>query len=263
MSVQPANDCDCPTFNSTCFIGEVGSGSFSSGQISYLQANYLQYPTAQGDNTLTNVNATSLTATGRIECNSFEAIAGIATDEFIAYSVQTTDLYATGQMNGLKLEPTLITNNLEIANTQSTGTLSIAGLSTRSASISVGSLTNTSAITIAGQSIKLGINGSYGTAGQVLTSGGSGSMTWTTGGGGSSVQSGETPAITATSGTVSYTTSFATKPNVVLSYNTNGTTIFIPIGLSSHTIVGGLYTGFTWASASTSATGTITWFSTL
>ena len=107
------------------------------------------------------------------------------------------------------------------------------------------------------------VNGSAGTSGQVLTSGGaSDNITWTTLATGTTVQSGETGVLSATSGTVTYSSSFATKPKVVLSLNTNGTTVFIPIGLFSHTGTGP-YTGFTWGSATTSATATISWYATI
>lgn len=76
--------------------------------------------------------------------------------------------------------------------------------------------------------------------------------------GGTSVQSGTTPAISTLTGSVTFTTPFASIPKVVISLNVNGTTIFIPIGVSSVTT-----TGFTWASATTSAVATITWFATL
>ena len=74
-------------------------------------------------------------------------------------------------------------------------------------------------------------------------------------------QAGETDVLSSTSGTVTYATSYTTKPKVVLSLNTNITTTFIPIGVYSHTIVSEVYTGFTWASATTSETATISWHS--
>jgi hypothetical protein len=74
-------------------------------------------------------------------------------------------------------------------------------------------------------------------------------------------QAGETDVLSLTSGTVTYAISYTTKPKVVLSLNTNSTTTFIPIGLYSHTIVSEVYTGFTWASATTSETATISWHS--
>lgn len=59
MSIQQATDCDCPIFNSSCFIG--GSDSFTSSQLTYLSSNFLKYPTAQGDNILLNVVANEIT----------------------------------------------------------------------------------------------------------------------------------------------------------------------------------------------------------
>ena len=111
---------------------------------------------------------------------------------------------------------------------------------------------------------QISINGNVGTSGQVLTSGGSGALSWTTvGGGGTTIQSGETGVLSSTSGVVVYSSTFASKPKVNLSFNTNGTTVFIPIGVISHQTSGSLYIGFTWASASTSATATITWYATI
>lgn len=162
------------------------------------------------------------------------------------------------------------TGALSIGNLQTDGILNIGTLATRTATgaINIGNTANASPIDIAGASVKIAINGSYGTAGNVLTSGGSGgTMTWApAGGGGSSIQRGETAvaSMNSTSGTVTYASTFATKPYVVLSFNTNGGTTFIPIGVVSHqTGTGGVYTGFTWGSASTSATATITWYATI
>jgi hypothetical protein len=104
-----------------------------------------------------------------------------------------------------------------------------------------------------------------GSAGQVLTYSG-GNAVWATAGGGTTIQRGETAvtSMNSTSGTVTYGSVFATKPYVVVSFNNNGVATFIPIGVLSHQQNASLqYTGFTWASASTSATATITWYATI
>jgi hypothetical protein len=106
------------------------------------------------------------------------------------------------------------------------------------------------------------LNGLGGSDGQLLTYS-SGNAVWADAPAGSTTQSGETGVLSTTSGTVTYGTPFATKPYVVLSLNTNSTTVFIPIGVYSHqTNVGGEYIGFTWASATTSSSATISWIAT-
>jgi hypothetical protein len=78
------------------------------------------------------------------------------------------------------------------------------------------------------------------------------------------VQSGETGVISSLSGSVTYATPYATKPKVIVSLNLNGTTVFIPIGVSSHQFDSfSGYIGFTWASAYTSSTATISWYATI
>ena len=105
----------------------------------------------------------------------------------------------------------------------------------------------------------LKLNGLGGNNGQILTYD-DGNAVWA----GALTQLGETGVLSATSGTVTYGTPFATKPYVVLSLNTNSTTVFIPIGVYSHqTNVGGEYIGFTWASATTSSFATISWSASL
>lgn len=109
------------------------------------------------------------------------------------------------------------------------------------------------------------LNGISGSNGQVLTYSG-GNAVWATSSGGTTIQRGETAvaSMNSTSGTVTYGSVFATKPYVVLSFNNNGNLTFIPIGVLSHQQNAGLqYTGFTWCSASTSATATITWYATI
>lgn len=73
-----------------------------------------------------------------------------------------------------------------------------------------------------------------------------------------STQSGTTSAITSLSGTVNFSPAFSSAPKVIVSLNLNGTTTFIPIGVTSIST-----SSFSWAAATTSATATITWFATL
>jgi len=83
---------------------------------------------------------------------------------------------------------------------------------------------------------------------------------------GSTLQSGETTVgamTSAVTGTVSYVTSFATKPKIQLTMNLNGMgTTIIPVAVSSHTGAGP-YTGFTWIAGTTSSTATISWYATI
>jgi len=78
-------------------------------------------------------------------------------------------------------------------------------------------------------------------------------------------QSGETVvgAMTSVSGSVTYETSFATKPKIQLTMNFNGIgTTIIPVAVLNH-IGSGPYTGFTWIAGTTSSTATISWYATL
>lgn len=80
------------------------------------------------------------------------------------------------------------------------------------------------------------------------------------------LQNGETAVgamTSAVTGSVTYGTSFATKPTIQLTMNLNGTgTTIIPVAVSSHT-GSGPYTGFTWIAGTTSSTATISWYATL
>lgn len=134
-----------------------------------------------------------------------------------------------------------------------------------------GTLTSTVGIQKNGAGLQLNTNGTLtlnglgGSNGQVLSYSG-GNAVWATSSGGTTIQKGETAvaSMNSTSGTVTYASTFATKPYVVVSFNNNGVTTFIPIGVLSHQQNAGLqYTGFTWTSASTSATATITWYATI
>ena len=111
----------------------------------------------------------------------------------------------------------------------------------------------------------LSVSNGVGTAGMSLTSGGaSGDLSWETR---TVIQSGETAVgamTSATTGTVSYGFSYASKPQIQLTMNLNGTgTTIIPVAVSSDTIVAGQYTGFTWIAGATSATATISWYVTI
>lgn len=111
----------------------------------------------------------------------------------------------------------------------------------------------------------LSVSNGVGTAGTVLTSGGSsGDLSWETR---TVIQSGETAVgamTSAVTGTVSYGFSYASKPQIQLTMNLNGTgTTIIPVAVSSDTIVAGQYIGFTWIAGTTSATATISWYVTI
>jgi hypothetical protein len=111
------------------------------------------------------------------------------------------------------------------------------------------------------------LEGLTGSAGQFLQLGVGGNAIWATAsGGGTTIQSGETTAGDFTSSltfAVTYGSSFPSKPKVILSYNTNGTSTIIPVALYSHTLVSTNYTGFTIQLASTTSTGTVSYYATV
>jgi hypothetical protein len=214
-----------------------------------LQVNYIE-PNVSNELTIGNTVTGSLT------------LGGLATG----------DVYVGGDSTGVT-----IASNLSIINNQPTDeNVFIDTIYVTSASLNIGTKTEypPSAINIGQTGVtttidgslslsKLLINASAGTAGQVLTSNGAGNdVTWSAVSG-ASVLSGETGVLSTLTGAVTYATPFATKPNVTVSLNTNGTSSFIPIGVVSHQTGVGGYTGFTWGSATTSATATITWYATL
>jgi hypothetical protein len=79
--------------------------------------------------------------------------------------------------------------------------------------------------------------------------------------GGTTVQSGLIGSMLVATGTVTFPTPYTAQPQVLLTLNLNGGLVHIPIAVSTFTVVGTLYTGFTWASATTSALSTISWIS--
>jgi hypothetical protein len=225
-----------------------GSTKIYSSQAFPLQVNNIE-PLVSNDLTIGNTVTGSLT------------LGGLATG----------DVYVGGDANGVT-----IASNLSISNNQPTNeNVFIDTIYVTSASLNIGTQATypPSAINIGQTGVTTNINGSLslskllinasaGTAGQVLTSNGAGNdVSWSSGG--TSVLSGETGVLSTLTGTVTYATPFATKPKVTVSLNTNGTTSFIPIGVVSHQTGVGGYTGFTWGSATTSVTATITWYATI
>lgn len=99
----------------------------------------------------------------------------------------------------------------------------------------------------------------YGTAGQILQSGGSGgSLSWINNT--NTVQRGIIYDITTTTGNVTFATPFTSDPIIVLTVNTNGTSTIIPIAVYDLIfVVGTGITGFTWISATTSNDISINW----
>lgn len=83
-----------------------------------------------------------------------------------------------------------------------------------------------------------------------------------TGGGGTTFQSGLIGSMVSATGTVTFGTPYASQPQVLLTLNLNGGLVHIPIAVSAFTVVLGAYTGFTWSSATTSSLSTISWVST-
>lgn len=151
------------------------------------------------------------------------------------------------------------TGNVSIGDLQTDGILNLGSGTSRTATgvINIGNPSATIApIVIGGSSVKLAIAGSYGTAGQVLTSGGSGaSMTW---GASSPFSKGAITSITSGALT-SYTfptaipkTVSVSAPDIILTGANNGTSVIVPITVGA---VAGDTTNWTGFSYVTSGSG--------
>ena len=259
MSLYSAPLSIVPIFDASLFSTSIGSvQSGTSGTT-------LTYPTAQGAESWTNgIRTTTIDNSGVLITNNPGILTAIGfnatgfaynngfTTETSTWGDIITKQKAVAALSSASNSTTLNVNKtLQIQNGETT-------------------LPPTSFISLdaSGNLLRMnlcqnGTTADYGTSGQTLLSGGSsGSLTW---GDLPNVKSGETGVISSTTGTVTYASSFGSKPKVVLSLNTNGTSVIIPIALNQHTTSGGgaLYTGFTWVAATTSTTATISWIATL
>lgn len=80
--------------------------------------------------------------------------------------------------------------------------------------------------------------------------------------GGTEFQSGLITDMSTATGPITFPTPYLLLPQVFLQFNLNGGLVHIPVSVATFTVVSGLYTGFTWSSATTSNISTISWAST-
>ena len=83
-----------------------------------------------------------------------------------------------------------------------------------------------------------------------------------TGTGGTEFQSGLITDMSLATGTITFPTPYLLRPQVFLQFNLNGGLVHIPVSVATFTQVGVLYTGFTWSSATSSTSSSISWAST-
>lgn len=140
MSVQPAPICDSAIFNATCWIGETLTG------------NFVEFPVAQGDNTLQNVTTSNITATGSVDITGglivdgeSTLVAGVLTNNI--NSIANTDSISFGSDNSARTGNTnigasnvntkIFIDTSSTANTNSNPAISI-GTSTSQKTIKIG-----------------------------------------------------------------------------------------------------------------------------
>ena len=85
----------------------------------------------------------------------------------------------------------------------------------------------------------------------------------TTGTGGTTFQSGTISPLTSLTGTITFPTPYSAQPKVLLTLNLLTGTVHVPIAVSTFTLVGSSYTGFTWSIGALASGSSISWISTL
>jgi len=194
MSVQPAPICDSAIFNATCWIGDAT-----------LTGNYVEFPVAQGDNTLQNVTTSNITATGSVDITGSLEVDTLST---LTGGVLTDDINSIAVSSNLDIVPLQTSGILNIGeNSVRSGEINIGSVSSQAFNINIGNATN-GAITIGGlyaefqllsqgfslssssglssnvlfpMTLNAGLSlGGAGTAGQVFTSQATSSPIWST-----------------------------------------------------------------------------------
>ena len=276
MSIQTPSECESTIFNATCWIGDTT-----------LTGNFVEFPVAQGNNTLLDLTVDNIVVTGTVDIGVDLNVTGVisgANDLNIDGLSTLTGGCDTNAVNSI-----LITDDLNIANVQSTGKVIIGGANTRTSNINIGaesgltsnyqinigktttnsisigssdssgfsiestplSITTTGLVSLATFDISTGgltFATQAGTAGQLLTSGGAGNQpTWTNA---PSYLTGTITPASALSGSVLFSPAFATTPKITLTgFVTSGTTIII-VGVSAKSAI-----GFTWLASAIGLTG--------
>jgi len=204
-----------PAANNAYTIGAQGA-YYAAGYFTQL---FTQNFNSTGTFSATQITATNITATGTLTANAFT----IANLNVNSLTVSNSNL-GTAQATTLA-----VTGTSTLAATNITGTLNVSG------GLGVNSISGTSAtfgtLTVTGQTSFGGQNYTWpptpGTAGNVLTTNGSGSLTWSPGGGGSITGSG-------TLGSITKWTSTSALGNSVLS--DNGTNVGLGINPVDDTV---------------------------
>jgi len=232
----------------------------------------------------TNILGT-LGVTGAATFASTVTTTGVRSPSIDTATAGTLTIGETNATTSQSYAGALTAGSLSIAANQTTGILNIGtgprtglgsiniGTGTNAATINIGNATGSTGpinigvagtpTTITGNPLKLIINTNSGTAGQVLTSGGTGSVTWTTI---PSYQSGSITLPTTGIGPfiAPFTSNFTTPPNVYLTYDGGtGATSIIIVGLAGIN-GGGPYTGFNYLLSSTAPSGSkLYWLATI
>jgi hypothetical protein len=148
MSVEPPNECDSAIFNATCWIGDPT-----------LTGNYVEFPVAQGNNTLLDLTVDNIAVTDSVEIDGGLEVTGESTLGSLNVTENSINNVATS-------------GNVAIANTQTTGVLSIATANSRSGNINIGSTSGTTQTS----NMYIGTN----TTGEIQIGGGNTPVTITT-----------------------------------------------------------------------------------
>jgi hypothetical protein len=257
MSIVSPPDCNTPIFNPSCFE----TGDSASG-------NYVEFPIAQGNTINAGVQVNGLLKV---------ASSGIQSTSTTPINIGTNTSFTPTAINIGQAGTNIVASGSNIdLNTTGSGSIDIGTeyiVGSGGNNIYIGrndGAEDGSTLTLRGL---LNLTNGLGSSGQVLTSGGgSGNLSWASGGGGggTTVQSGETQigaslGMTSVTGSVTYVSAYASKPNIQLTHNLNGTgTTIIPVAILSHIqFPAGTYTGFNWIAGTTSATGSISWYATI
>ena len=238
------------TVNSTTLTIGGTNGTSSQSYGGALTSGTLNLATAI---TTGNINIGSSTATNQVNIGGVLVGANAINPETNGTNFQIASTNTSG--------------SIDIGSSQTSGVLNIGTnvLRTVTGEINLGNPANASPLVIAGASVKVAIGGSYGSAGNVLTSGGSvGSVTWSPAGGSSTIINGKilNPVYSATTPQLyTFSSPFTgTIPNVVLTVNngSSSSATIILAGLASVSLTGFYYV----ISATPPAGSTLNWFAT-
>jgi len=117
MSVETPSECDSAIFNATCWIGDAT-----------LTGNYVEFPVAQGNNTLLDLTVDNIAVTDSVDIDGGLIVTGEST---LVAGVLTDDINSID-----------VSSNLDIVTLQTSGILNIGNNSVRSGEINIGSVSS-------------------------------------------------------------------------------------------------------------------------